>query len=33
MSTIATRVGGSKATLYTHFACKDDLFTAVVEDT
>jgi TetR/AcrR family transcriptional regulator, mexJK operon transcriptional repressor len=30
MSTIAARVGGSKATLYNHFSSKEELFAAVV---
>ncbi len=30
MSTIAARVGGSKATLYNYFSSKDELFTAVI---
>ncbi len=30
MSTIAARVGGSKATLYSYFASKEELFAAVV---
>jgi TetR/AcrR family transcriptional repressor of mexJK operon len=32
MSTIAAKVGGSKATLYSHFASKEDLFVAVIEE-
>jgi AcrR family transcriptional regulator len=31
MSTIAARLGGSKATLYNYFASKEELFVAVVE--
>lgn len=31
MSTIASRVGGSKATLYNYFPSKEELFTAVVQ--
>jgi len=32
MSSIAARVGGSKATLYNYFASKEELFSAVVQD-
>lgn len=32
MAQIATRVGGSKATLYNHFPSKQDLFLAVVKE-
>jgi len=32
MSEIAAKVGGSKATLYSYFPSKKDLFTAVIED-
>lgn len=32
MSSIAAQAGGSKATLYNHFASKDELFRAVVQD-
>lgn len=32
MSAIADELGGSKATLWSHFASKEDLFTAVVDD-
>ena len=32
MSTIATRLGGSKGTLYNYFPSKHDLFTAVIRD-
>jgi len=32
MSTIAAQLGGSKTTLWSHFPCKDELFTAVLED-
>jgi len=32
MSTIAARVGGSKATLYNYFASKEDLFVAMIQD-
>ncbi len=32
MSSIATRVGGSKTTLWSHFRSKEDLFAAVVDD-
>jgi AcrR family transcriptional regulator len=32
MAQIAARVGGSKATLYNHFASKQELFLAVVKD-
>lgn len=32
MSAIADELGGSKATLWAHFASKEDLFTAVVDD-
>ena len=31
MSAIAARVGGSKATLYTYFPSKEDLFAAIIE--
>src|SRR5271155_6176249 len=31
MSTIAARLGGSKATLYNYFGSKEELFVAVVE--
>src|SRR6185503_592547 len=31
MSAIAARVGGSKATLYSHFASKEDLLRAVLD--
>jgi len=31
MSAIADELGGSKATLWSHFGCKDDLFIAVIE--
>lgn len=32
MSRIATKVGGSKATLYNYFASKEELFAAVIEE-
>ncbi len=32
MSTVATKVGGSKTTLWTYFPSKQDLFAAVVDD-
>jgi AcrR family transcriptional regulator len=32
MSTIAARVGGSKATLYNYFASKEELFVAMIHD-
>jgi TetR/AcrR family transcriptional regulator, mexJK operon transcriptional repressor len=32
MSSIAVRVGGSKATLYNYFSSKDELFAAVIEE-
>ncbi|WP_312857029.1 TetR/AcrR family transcriptional regulator [Novosphingobium chloroacetimidivorans] len=32
MSAIADELGGSKATLWSHFASKEELFTAVVDD-
>ncbi|EGF91599.1 bacterial regulatory protein, tetR family protein [Asticcacaulis biprosthecium C19] len=32
MSTISSRLGGSKATLYAYFASKEDLFAAIVRD-
>ena len=32
MSSIAARVGGSKATLYNYFSSKDELFAAVIEE-
>lgn len=32
MSSIAARVGGSKATLYNYFSSKEELFTAMVQD-
>jgi AcrR family transcriptional regulator len=32
MSSIAAKVGGSKATLYSHFPSKEDLFAAVIEE-
>lgn len=32
MSSIASKVGGSKTTLWTYFPSKEDLFTAVVDD-
>ncbi|MBS0473173.1 MAG: TetR/AcrR family transcriptional regulator [Proteobacteria bacterium] len=32
MSSIASKVGGSKATLYAYFSSKEDLFAAVVEE-
>src|SRR6202012_3541698 len=32
MSTIAARLGGSKATLYAYFKNKDDLFDAIIKD-
>src|ERR1700712_1534673 len=32
MSAISAQVGGSKTTLWTYFPCKEDLFTAVVDD-
>ena len=32
MSTIATRLGGSKATLYAYFKNKEDLFDAIIAD-
>lgn len=32
MSTIAARLGGSKATLYAYFKNKEDLFDAIIED-
>jgi TetR/AcrR family transcriptional repressor of mexJK operon len=32
MSAISAKVGGSKTTLWTYFPCKQDLFTAVVDD-
>ncbi len=32
MSSIASRVGGSKTTLWTYFPAKEDLFAAVVDD-
>lgn len=32
MSAIATRLGGSKTTLWTYFPCKQDLFMAVADD-
>jgi TetR/AcrR family transcriptional repressor of mexJK operon len=32
MSTIATQMGGSKGTLWAYFPCKEDLFTAVLDD-
>lgn len=32
MSTIAARLGGSKATLYAYFKNKDDLFDAIIQD-
>lgn len=32
MSAIASRVGGSKGTLYNYFASKQDLFAAVIQD-
>jgi AcrR family transcriptional regulator len=31
MSSIAAKVGGSKATLYNYFASKEELFAAVIE--
>ena len=31
MSEIASRVGGSKATLYNYFSSKEDIFAAVME--
>jgi TetR/AcrR family transcriptional regulator, mexJK operon transcriptional repressor len=32
MSEISTAMGGSKGTLWAHFACKEDLFEAVMDD-
>lgn len=32
MSTIATKLGGSKGTLWAYFPSKEDLFTAVIDD-
>ncbi|HWF63927.1 MAG TPA: TetR/AcrR family transcriptional regulator [Rhizomicrobium sp.] len=32
MSSISARVGGSKATLYTYFSSKEELFAAVIEE-
>src|SRR3546814_7802383 len=32
MSSIASKVGGSKTTLWTYFPSKEDLFAAVVDD-
>jgi AcrR family transcriptional regulator len=32
MSTIAARVGGSKATLYNYFSSKEELFVAMIQD-
>ena len=32
MSAIADELGGSKATLWSHFSSKEDLFTAVIDD-
>jgi AcrR family transcriptional regulator len=32
MSSIAARVGGSKATLYNYFASKEELFVAMIQD-
>ena len=32
MSSIAAKVGGSKATLYNYFSSKEELFSAVIEE-
>ena len=32
MSSIAAKVGGSKATLYNYFSSKEELFAAVIEE-